>query len=230
MKNIKALTLALLVALFSSSYALAEFAVGVSGAIADIEASGTETEGGENTSGSADNQAAVFSVFAEYSPGFVSGLTLGVDYIPGSADVSNEVKTRNDTETSVTSTATNTTTARKQEAQAAIEDHMTLYAQYELMGSGVYLKAGYVQADVNTLESLPTGSKYGNVSLDGVLLGIGAQADVGGNGFMRIELSTTDYDDISITSSVARAGVTGNNKIAGDLDVTMLKASYGYKF
>ena len=125
MKNLKALTLALILTVFSSSYALAEFAIGVSGAIADIEASGTETEGGETNSTDVDNQAAVFSVFAEYSPGFVSGLTLGVDYIPGTADVSNEVKSRTDTETSVTSTATETTTVRSQSAQAEIEDHMT---------------------------------------------------------------------------------------------------------
>ena len=229
MKNLKALTLALILTVFSSSYALAEFAIGVSGAIADIEASGTETEGGETTSTDVDNQAAVFSVFAEYSPGFVSGLTLGVDYIPGTADVSNEVKSRTDTETSVTSTATETTTVRSQSAQAEIEDHMTLYAQYDLMGSGVYLKLGFVQVDLNTTESLATGSKYGNETLDGVYYGIGAQSDIGA-GFMRLELAGIDYDDVSLKSSVARTGVTTNNKIDADLDVTMLKASYGYKF
>ena len=230
MKNFKALTLAILLAVFSSSYALAEFAIGVSGAIADIEASGTETEGGEKTSTDVDNQAGVFSVFAEYSPGFVSGLSIGIDYIPGTADVSNEVKKRTDTESSVTGDADETTTSRAQTAQAEIEDHMTLYANYNIMDSGIYLKLGFVQVDVNTTESLATGSKYGNVSLDGILYGIGAQTDVGSSGFMRFELTTTDYDDIAITSSEARAGVSTNNKITADLDVTMLKASYGYKF
>ena len=38
MKNIRSLTLALLLTLFGSSYALAEFTVGVSGGIALIEA------------------------------------------------------------------------------------------------------------------------------------------------------------------------------------------------
>ena len=229
MKNFKALTLAILLAVFSSSYALAEFAIGISGAIADIEASGTETEGGEKTSADVDNQAGVFSVFAEYSPGFVSGLSIGIDYIPGTADVSNEVKKRTDTESSVTGDADETTTSRAQTAQAEIEDHLTLYANYNIL-DGVYLKLGFVQVDVNTTESLATGSKYGNVSLDGILYGIGAQTDVGSSGFMRFELTTTDYDDIAITSSEARAGVSTNNKITADLDVTMLKASYGYKF
>ncbi len=228
MKNLKALTLALMLTVFSSSYALAEYAIGISGAIADIEASGTETEGGETTSADVDNQAAVFSVFVEYT-GIVDGLTLGLDYVPVSADVSDSVKSRTDTETSVTDTATETTTSRTQNAQAEIKDHMTLYAQYDLMGSGMYLKLGYVQVDLNTTESLGTGSKYGNETLDGIYYGIGAQSDVGA-GFMRLELAAIDYDDISLSSSVARAGVTTNNKIDADLDVTMFKASYGYKF
>ena len=66
MKNIKALALALLLTLSGSSYALADFAVGIAGGIADIDASGTETEGGEKTNGSVSNQAGVVSVFAEY--------------------------------------------------------------------------------------------------------------------------------------------------------------------
>ena len=115
--------------LFGSSYALAEFTVGVSGALADVSASGTETEGGEKNNGSADNQVGVVSVFAEYT-GLVDGFTFGLDWIPMSADVSSKVKKRSDTETSVTDTTTTTSTARTQEAQAELENHLTLYASY----------------------------------------------------------------------------------------------------
>ena len=47
MKNIKALTLAFLLSVFGSSYALAEYGVtvGVTGSMAMIDASGTEIEG-----------------------------------------------------------------------------------------------------------------------------------------------------------------------------------------
>ena len=49
MKNIKALTLAFLLALFGSSQSLAEYGVtvGVTGSMAMIDATGSETEGGE---------------------------------------------------------------------------------------------------------------------------------------------------------------------------------------
>ena len=47
---------------------------------------------------------------------------------------------------------------------------------------------------------------------------------------MRGEYTYTDYDDISLRSSVARSGVTSNNLIEADLDVSQFKVSLGYKF
>ena len=93
MKNIKALTLAFLLSVFGSSYALAEYGVtvGVTGSMAMIDASGTETEGGEKTDGSVSNNAGVGSIFVEYNNIGGTGLSLGLDYIPGSADVSSSV-------------------------------------------------------------------------------------------------------------------------------------------
>ena len=38
------------------------------------------------------------------------------------------------------------------------------------------------------------------------------------------------YEDISISDTTGRTGVTTNNKIDASLDVSMLKASIGYKF
>ena len=211
MKNIKALTLALLLTLFGSSYALAEFTVGLSGALADVSASGTETEGGEKTNGSADNQVGVVSIFAEYT-GLVDGFTFGIDYIPMAADVSSKVKKRSDTE-----------------AQAELENHLTLYASYAV-NETMYVKGGAVMVDLNTLESLGTGSKYGNETVHGVLLGVGFEQEISPTSVGRLELSHTIYEGTSFKSSVARSGVTANNLIDVDLDVTMLKASIGYKF
>ena len=232
MKNIKALTLAFLLSLFSSSYALAEYGltVGVTGSMAMIDASGTETEGGENTRGEASNNTAVGSVFVEYNNILGSGLSLGIDYIPGSADISSSTEKRMDQETSVTSTTTETTTSRTQKAQAELENHLTYYATYTA-DNGVYLKAGYVQVDLNTLESLGTGSKYGNDTLDGIAVGAGVEFDVGYDNMVgRLELQHIDYGDIELKSSVARTGVATNNLIEADIDVTMLSASLGYKF
>ena len=108
MKDIRNIALAILISIFSSSYALAEFTVGVSGAIANIEASGTETEGiasGNDKNTTAINHVLpVGSIFVEYNGIMGTGLTLGLDYIPMTADVADGVQSRTDTETSVTDT------------------------------------------------------------------------------------------------------------------------------
>ena len=231
MKNIKALTLALLLSIFSSSYALAEmgFTVGLTGSMAMIDASGQETEGGEISRAETSNNTGIGSVFVEYNDILGSGISLGIDYIPGSADISDSTQTRRDTETSVTDTTTTTNTSRVQKAQAELDNHITYYATYT-GGNGVYVKAGYVQVDLTTLESLGTGSAYGNDTLDGITIGAGVEFEVYNNTVGRLEIQHIDYGDIEFRSSVARAGVTPNNLIEADIDVTMLSASLGYKF
>ena len=225
MKNIKALTLAFLLTLFGTSHSLAEYGVtvGLTGSMAMIDASGTETEGAEVSSGEVSNNTGVGSIFIEYNDIMGSGFSLGLDYIPGAADVSSSMKTRadKDTESGGGDDATN-------KAQAELENHLTYYVTYGAQGA--YVKLGYVQVDLNTLENLGTGSKYGNDTLDGISVGAGVEFDVYNNTVGRLEINHIDYGDIELTSSVARAGVATNNKIEADLDVTMLSASLGYKF
>ncbi len=232
MKNIKNIALALLISAFGSSVALAEFTMGVSGAIAHINASGTETEGNqrEKNSDTVSHLAPVGSIFVEANDLMGSGVTIGIDYIPMTADVSDKVKKRTDIENSVTSTTTETSTTRNQSAQAELKDHMTLYASFDVSDQ-IYLKLGYVSVDLETVESLPTGSKYGNEeSVGGILLGVGTEMEIGSSSIARFEVSHTNYEDIELKSSVARAGVDANNKIDADLDITQFKASFGYKF
>ena len=229
MKKIQALIAAFLLTLFGATKAYSDFAVGVSGGMAFIDATGTETEGSEQNSKNVENDTGIASIFFEYTPEMFGGLTLGIDYIPGGADVSDQVKSRTDVETSVTGDADQTTTSRSQKAQAEIDQHITYYGKIDL-AEGIYVKAGIVQADLNTLESLGTGSKYGNDTLDGYTVGIGIEGDVYTNTFMRAEYTFTDYEEISLRSSVARTGVSVNNKVTGDIDVSMLKLSLGYKF
>ena len=196
----------------------AEMTYGISGAITKIDASGTETEGGEKNTGSADNTVLIPSIFAEYA--YSDTLSVGLDYIPMKADVSNKTKSRDDVETSVTSTVTTTATARSQKAQAELENHITLYANYSLTDT-YFVKAGVAFVSLNTEDSLATGSKYGNEDIYGGVFGIGHE-----QGNSRFELIYTDYEDISLKSSVARTGVTTNNTIDADLDTLAFKYSY----
>ena len=87
-----------------------------------------------------------------------------------------------------------------------------------------------VQVTVNTQESLGTGSAYGNIDLDGTLLGVGLKGDWGDNLFYKLEGTYTDYDTLNLTSTQARTGVSTNNKIKADLDVTQIKLGLGMKF
>ncbi len=206
--------------LFFSTASYAEVTFGVSAALTTIDADGTETEGGEKTSGGSDNTVVIPSIFVEKSLG---AITVGLDYIPMDADVSSKTKSRNDTETSVSGTAASTTTARTNKAQAELSNHITLYASYDLTDS-LYIKGGLANVSLNTTEDLGTGSKYGNVDITGGLIGFGVKGDNG----LRLEVVYTDYEDVSINSSVARTGVTPNNKIEADLDTLGLKVSYAF--
>ena len=212
----KIITIAFAIFFSFSNFANAEMKYGISGALTMIDASGSETEGGEKNSGSAENITVIPSVFFEYGSG---NLSVGLDYIPLDADVSSKTKTRTDTETSVSGTVTETTTSRSQKAQAELTDHITLYANYNL--GSYFVKGGIAQVTLNTTESLATGSTYGNVDINGYLIGIGTES-----GNSRFELVYTDYEDISITSGVTRTDVSTANKIEADLDTLALKYSY----
>ena len=199
--------------------AYAEISYGVSASLTQIDATGTETEGGEKNSASADNLVVIPSLFVEYGFGDIS---VGLDYIPLSADVSNKTKSRTDTETSVTGNAATVATSRTQKAQAELTNHATLYGSY-MVSDTVFLKAGVAYVELDATESLGTGSKYGTEDIYGTVIGVGAKQDN-----IRVELLYTDYEDISLTSSVARTGVTTNNKIDAELDTLQFKLSYAF--
>ena len=96
----------------------AEVTYGISAAFTNIEADGSETEGGEKTNKSVDNQVVVPSLFIEYA--YSDMISVGLDVIPMSADVSDKTRSRSDVETSVTGTTTTTSTARTNKANAEL--------------------------------------------------------------------------------------------------------------
>ena len=218
MKKIFLVTVIAMLTLVGRAHA--EMTYGWSVALTKIDATGTETEGGETTNGEADNLAVIPSIFAEYA--YSDVISIGLDYIPLEADVSDKTKSRSDTEKSVTGTAAVTSTAREQKAQATLKNHLTLYANYGINDT-TYVKIGAAFVTLNTDDSLGTGSKYPNEDIYGGVIGIGMQ-----EGNHRFELVYTDYEDISLSSSVARAGVTNNNKIEAELDTLAFKYAYAF--
>ena len=89
--------------------------------------------------------------------------------------------------------------------------------------SPLFVKAGVISMDIITNEVLATGSTYGNATVNGVTLGVGAHLERDNGLFLRAELNMSEYENISITSS-------GSNIVSADLDTTQTKLSIGKTF
>ena len=64
-----------------------------------------------------------------------------------------------------------------------------------------YLKVAYTEADIDTNENMgATSTSYPNAELEGTYIGVGVQKDLD-NGFVRLEVGFSNYDDVSVTGS-----------------------------
>ena len=211
--------------LFTSAQA-GSFGLGVSGNIASVSASGTETEGTTGTetensimTATAGNEFMFGSVYAEYAFGDSERLVLGIDYVPGSADINSKTLSRTDASQGAY-TAQDTGTVK---ANAEISDHTTYYAELGL-GAGVYVKAGYSEVDIDVVQNNASGyGTYPDKQLDAWTYGLGYKGGFGDNGVFKIEGFMTDYDSYSATS-------TTSNTLTADLDVVGAKLALGFKF
>ena len=129
------------------------------------------------------------SAFIEYKVGLVS---LGVEYYL--EDLTTPENT-NKQRTSVEAGALQTNTVK-----ATFEDHTTIYANVNFTPSS-YFKVGYIMTDVATEESLATGGAYPDVDTNGYVIGLGYQHTADNGFFARVEVTASDYDDISATNS-----------------------------
>ena len=227
-KTIKALMTLIAISSLSSFAYAGSFGIGVSGNIASVSADGTETEtantGTENSvqSATAGNDFAFGSIFAEYNFGDSERFTLGVDWIPGTADVNSKTLSRTDT---ATGDSDNNNQAGTRKANAEISDHITYYAELGIAG-GIYAKAGFAQVDIATKETFSgsgTVGTYPDKTLDAWTYGLGYKGTFGTNGFYKVEGYATDYDTYSASSG------TGNT-VTANLDVVGAALKLGYKF
>ena len=204
-------------AAFATSYG-----IGVTGTIAMIDASGSETEGTaadtSAKSASVDNTAAYGSIFIESTLG--NGITFGFSHNPFAADVSDAVHER--TETSEAGDGEGVSGSNTRKADAEVKNYNQIYMEVPYKGS--YVKVGFAQIDVNTQENaLSNGGTYGNATLDGLAIGIGAKQDFGNDSYMKLSLEYVDFEDLSLSSST-------NNSINADLDITELNIAIGKRF
>ena len=203
--------------LFVSASAYAEIRIGFSAAFTGLSTDGTETtkSSGEKNTGTKDEDVVVPSLFLEYSPQGI--LALGLDIVPGEAELGSGTGANDDNESSGAN-----------KASAELESHITAYVLLPIRDNGFYVKAGVAKATVNTTEVLATGTTYGNQDINGLLVGAGVHKQNDNGLFFRAEASFTDYEDVSITGSVDSDSVS--NKVDADVDATAFRISLGKAF
>jgi len=221
----KKILLALCLVLFASStYAagISEgFRIGIAASKTEVNGSGSETlrsgSGvdttlqGQRSSTTTSEDTTIGHVFVEKS--FSNGFTLGVDYVPGEADVGTKSRADDDLESS-----------GGNKASAVVSEHLTFYGLMPIGSTPLYVKGGVISMEVETNEKLNTGSTYGNETVNGVTVGLGAHLENSSNGlFVRAEYSVSEYEEITLTSS-------GSNIVQADLDTSALKIAIGKSF
>ena len=132
------------------------------------------------------------SIFIEKTLG--DFFTLGIEYVPTPFESETTETAKNDMEPDA---QTRTTVVNK--LQVDFEDLSTLYIALNVT-EDAYVRVGAASVDVITNEVLGTGSSYGNVSLDGTVVGIGYNKDLSNGVFMRGEANYINFDGTSLTS------------------------------
>ena len=224
----KKLTIAFISVIFLAVSAQAD-SVGVRISQANMDASGSHTTnsttagslggGGAAVNASGNSDFMVASLFAEkdIELGGMS-MSIGLDVIPFTTEV--EKLGGSD----------------GFDATVEVGNLITAYIQptFDLGDMSVFAKVGYSQADLDITNisrqatTAGTASTDGNTGkdLEGMMFGAGVQKAVqhmGGDGFVRLEATFTDFDEISHTNS--------NGKVVkADAEMTMISLSIGKTF
>jgi hypothetical protein len=189
--------------------------IGISGNLGAFVATGEETEDGEKN---ATTKIAAFQyaeVFAEAE--FNDRIAIGIAYMPGSFGTDTVEETRADL-LSKTDGASSTKTNK---VQVDFEGFTTGYVRLSLTDN-FFAKVGFHQLDAITNESLGTGSKYNNETLEGYTVGMGYDLDMPNGFFVRAEANYMQFDGISVTSTTnttVKIAVEDVDGVGGKLSV-----------
>ena len=214
---------AIIASIFIGTFAHAENLMGIKISAANMDASGSHTTnsassggGGSavNASGNADFQMASFVVEKSTE---VNGMdvSLGLDVIPFSAEVDSLGG------------------GDGFDATVSVSNVVTAYVQPTINAGGdvsLFIKGGYTMGDVDITDisrqatTAGTASTDGDTSktLEGFMYGVGVQKNTD-YGFVRLEGTFTDFDEISHTNS--------NSKVVkADAEMTLISISFGRSF
>ncbi len=208
--------------IFAMGSANSGIIAGISGNIGMLDAKGTESvDGGNSTADKTEDlEIGFMSVFAEATLG--DNVRVGLSYVPYALESETSENTRND---NCTHDGASGCTSTSNKVQVDVEDMASFYLSYYI--DNFFFKAGVTSADVVTNESLATGSKYGDASLDGYFVGAGFDAELDSGLFVRSEIALTQYSDIQLDST----GSDNSNQInVTNLDGMTASVSVGKAF
>ena len=201
-----------------------QFRVGVSAMYGGFEADGakeifsgdhssntTSTKVTKDAKDEKENAEGAFglgSVFAEFAAN--DQIAIGVSYVPHSTDSEEAENIQN----FAAPTSLSGSTKKTNKVKVSFEDLVTVYALANV-NENVYLKAGVLQVELITKESLGTGGAYGDTTLDGYTIGLGYNMDLDDGMFVRAEAAYMSIDGVTLTNkndstkSVSADGITG---------------------
>ena len=250
---------ALFVSVFSFASANAELiSVGVSGNIGMLSADGTETITGtsqrdvvwgensagnrasgtsstSNNKGSEDLMIGYLSVFSEVHI-FDSGIRVGASYVPYAMDSQTTENVRNDGCSGGAEIESTTCTTSTNKVDVTLEELVSVYLAFHKdvdsrFISSAFIKAGMMQAKLNTNEVLASGSSYGNTDLKGEFFGLGLEKKIADQGvFVRIEGHVTTFNNITLTNKNTDAHENTNTIEVKGLDGATALLSIGKSF
>tara|TARA_B100002019_G_scaffold286534_1_gene297126 strand:- start:305 stop:964 length:660 start_codon:yes stop_codon:yes gene_type:complete len=209
-----------LLGLVSNSYATGS--VGFTISNADVNSSvkdDIDSNGTTDTTKSLSNDVTFASIFFEKA--LNDNMSVGIDFIPFEA----EFESRSTTQSAIGAKGSSTTTGTNK-GTADVSRHLTFYLQPQKEirdGLKVFGTVGLVRADVESVvQSVSSTDKTVDQSLDGTKLGLGLKKETG-FGFVKLEYSETDYDEISATTS-------NSTKVTADIDTEILALSVAKSF
>ena len=221
----KKLVLSIIVLLGFATTSYAQVSVGFTVSSADVESTVTDdidSNGTTDTTKDLSNDVVFGSIFLERA--LNENMSVGIDFIPFEAEFESRSTTQSSTKAKAAGAAPQTTGTNK--GTADVSRHVTFYVQPQREirdGLKVFGTLGLVRADVESkVQSVSSTDKTVEQSLDGMKLGLGLKRETG-FGFIKLEYSQTDYDDISATTS-------NNTKVTADIDTDILALSFARNF
>ena len=215
----------------TSSFSMDRPTIAIGGALTygGYVASGKESEGQvglltgvEQHDATAAMEVGYSSVFLEVN--FADRLTVGVEYMADTVET--EIAERTDTLTTQVGEALGD--VGTSQVKASFSNFTTIYGELRLF-NGMYVKAGAMEIDVESKETLHTSSTYGNLTLDGSTYGIGYKNSWDNGVFLKTETMIHNWDNFTL-HAVSADAVPNNNKIEGDMDGIVASIRIGKAF